>query len=76
MTLDDVVGIAAGSAAERGDIPGTIGEDFPVFGQPYRAITDAQWAEARSIAMERHKAMNWLCGDAPRNRWDDSPTDT
>jgi len=26
--------------------------------------------------MERHKALNWLCGFAPGNRWDETPTDT
>lgn len=32
--------------------------------------------DATSIIMERHFALNWLCGMAPGNRWDETPTDT
>ncbi len=76
MTRDDVVKMAAHLAAEKGDIPAVIGNDFPVFGRSYRDITSEEFAVVTSIAMERHKALNWLCGYAPRNRWDETPTDT
>jgi hypothetical protein len=76
MTFEDIIKITAHRAAEKGDIPAVISDDFPAFGRPYREITAEQYSEATSIAMERHKALNWLCGYAPRNRWDKTPTDT
>ena len=42
----------------------------------YRDLTDEEWSSIRSIAFERHFALNWLCGYAPDNRWDETPTDT
>lgn len=51
-------------------------EDFSVFGKPYRELSDDEWSTVRSITMERHFALNWLCGYAPGNEWDETPTDT
>jgi hypothetical protein len=76
LALSDVVRLAAEQAASRGDIPAAIGGDFPVFGRAYAQASSEEWAQATSIAMERHRALNWLCGYAPRNRWHDTPTDT
>jgi antitoxin component of RelBE/YafQ-DinJ toxin-antitoxin module len=76
MSLSDVVRLAAEQAASRGDIPAAVEEDFPVFGRSYARASAEQWAQATSIAQERHRALNWLCGYAPRNRWHDTPTDT
>lgn len=33
------------------------------------------WSPAVAIARERLHALNWLCGYAPGNRWDDTPED-
>jgi len=76
LTLSDVVRMAAEQAALCGDIPAAIEGDFPVFGKSYAQASSEEWAQLTSIVMERHKALNWLCGYAPRNRWDETPTDT
>jgi hypothetical protein len=76
LTFEKIIGMSAAAARERGDLPAVIGDDFPVFGRPYRDATPDEYATLTSIAMERHRAFNWLCGRAPRNRWDETPTDT
>ena len=40
----------------------------------YRHLAPEQHAEAHSIAVERHHALNWLCGEGAS--WDDVPLDT
>jgi hypothetical protein len=37
-------------------------------------LSDDEYSYCRSLAVERHKALNWLCGYA--ERWDKVPTDT
>lgn len=76
VSLEDVVREAAAHAASNGDIPTPIDGDFPVFGKAYARISAEEWFRATSIALERHRALNWLCGRAPRNRWEDTRTDT
>jgi hypothetical protein len=75
-TLDDVVRMTAQMAAKDGQLPPLIADDFPVKGKAYRDLTDDEWAEVRSITAERHCALNWLCGYAPGNDWDNTPTET
>lgn len=75
-SYDDIVRLTARHAASDGKIPVAIDEDFPARGKAYRDLSADEWAEVRSITMERHHALNWLCGHAPSNRWDDTPTDT
>jgi hypothetical protein len=75
-TFDDVVRISAKLASERGTIPTQIDGDFPLLGKAYRDASAQEFAQANSIAMERHFALNWLCGYAPGGRWDETPTDT
>ncbi|MCC6521595.1 MAG: DUF4272 domain-containing protein [Polyangiaceae bacterium] len=72
----DVVRLAARTAAERGTIPAALEDDFPALGRPYRELSELDFSRLRSIAAERHFALNWLCGCAPGHRWDDTPTDT
>jgi hypothetical protein len=67
---------AAPRAAAGGHIPAPIDEDFPAFGRAYRDLSPEQWSLANSIAVERHFALNWLCGHARGNRWSATPTDT
>ena len=76
LRLSKVVQMSAEKAASDGLFGVPLGDDFPAFGRPYRDISSDEWSQATSIAMERHKAFNWLCGYAPGNRWDDTPTDT
>ena len=40
----------------------------------YRHLAPEQHAEAHSLAVERHHALNWLCGAG--ESWDDVPLDT
>lgn len=75
-SFDDIVRVASARAAENGDIPPCVDNDFPAFGKAYRDLSSEQWAAIRSITMERHTALNWLCGYAPENQWDQTPTDT
>lgn len=74
--FEDIVRMAAHQSAKGGSLPPPIADDFPARGKAYRDLTDEEWSDVRSITMERHFALNWLCGYAPRNRWDETPTDT
>ena len=76
LTLVDVIRMAAEKAAADGLFERAIDGDFPVRGRSYAQLTADEWAEVTSIAMERHKAFNWLCGYAPGNKWEDTPTET
>jgi hypothetical protein len=76
MTLDDIVRAAARQAHANGDVPTLIGDDFPAHAKAYKYLSDGEWSQMMSIAVERHKALNWLCGFAPGNLWDATPTDT
>ncbi len=73
---DDVVRISASNGVQEGLIPKCIDEDFPAKGKAYRDLSEEEWSEVTSITVERHFALNWLCGYAPGNRWDETPTDT
>jgi hypothetical protein len=75
-SYDDIVRFTAQKFAAEGRMPPCIEEDFPAKGKAYRKLSDEEWAEVRSITMERHFALNWLCGYAPGNDWDKTPTDT
>jgi hypothetical protein len=68
--------MTAAVAAEAGDIPAALAEDFPAFGKPYRELSAQEYSIATSIAMERHRALNWICGRAPGNQLDLTPLDT
>jgi hypothetical protein len=74
LELDEIVRETARAAREAGDIPEPIDQDFPAFGKPYRDLSTEEYEEATSIAMERHFALNWLCGYS--RDWDETPTDT
>jgi len=75
-SFDDIVRLAAAKAAQDGVIDQPIDGDFPAFGKAYRDLSEQEWAKIRSITMERHFALNWLCGHAPGGRWDETPTGT
>lgn len=75
-SLDTIVRNVASRMAADGLLPTPIDEDFPVLGRAYRDLSADEWASAQSIAMERHFALNWLCGYAPEKEWDETPTDT
>jgi len=73
---DEIVRFTARRAQEDGSIPTCLDDDFPAKGKAYRDLTEEEWREVTSIAAERHLALNWLCGYAPGNRWDETPTET
>lgn len=75
-SYQDIVHRVANAAQERGDVHPVIGDDFGVKGKPYAQLSEEEWSEVRSISMERHYALNWLCGFSPNNDWDQTPTDT
>jgi hypothetical protein len=74
-SYDDIVRFTAKKLDEEGRMR-AIDEDFPAKGKASRELSDDEWSEVRSITMERHIALNWLCGYAPNNEWDETPTDT
>jgi hypothetical protein len=75
-TMDQVIEMSANFSVENGSFDKTIGNDYPAFGKAFREITEEEFLTVRSISQERHKALNWLCGYAPGNRWAETPTDT
>jgi hypothetical protein len=54
----------------------SIADDYPAKGKAYRDLNTEEWAEVRSVTVERHFTLNWLCGYAPLNDWDRTPTGT
>jgi Domain of unknown function (DUF4272) len=75
-TIEQIIERAAIKGAQDWDFPNPIGSDFPAMGKPYRDLSFEEFAILTSIAQERHKALNWLCGLSPSGRWADTPTDT
>lgn len=75
-SFDQIVRDVAKEAFRRGDFHEIIDDDFPAKGKAYRDLTDEEWSDVRSITIERHKALNWLCGYAEGNRWERTRTDT
>ncbi len=76
LTMEAVIGMSASKAAEEHAFGEPIDSDFPVFGKPFGKMNATEFASVTSIAQERHKAFNWLCGYAPGNQWSETPTDT
>lgn len=74
-TLDDIVKFSANRCKEEERLQ-VIDQDFAVHGKAYRDLSAEEWFEVRSITFERHFALNWLCGYAPGDQWDETPTDT
>jgi hypothetical protein len=72
--LHGIIGHTAQKAYAAGDIGQPISEDFPWRGNAYRDLNDHDYSLATSIAVERHVAFNWLCGEG--ESWDETPTDT
>ena len=75
-TLDDIITMTARSAYSKGEISNVIDDDLAFRGQAFRNLGESDFNEAASIIIERHYALNWLCGFAPKNNWDETPTDT
>jgi hypothetical protein len=73
-TFDQLIAATAMRGYEQGVLPAPIRGDFRAYGKVYRHLAPEQHAEAHSIAVERHHALNWLCGAG--ETWNDVPLDT
>lgn len=72
-SYDQLVRIVAKESARSGLLDAVVDEDFCAMGKAYRDLQGDEWAMVRSITVERHFALNWLCGRAPGNRWEETP---
>ena len=72
--FEQLIAVAALRGHELGLLPAPIRGDFPAFGTAYRSLPADRQLEALSIAYERHRALNWLCGLG--GSWAETPTDT
>jgi hypothetical protein len=75
-TIEQIIERTARRYARFGRLPNAIAGDFPALGKPYRDLSSDEFAILSSIARERHRALNWVCGDSPTGRWEDTRTDT
>jgi hypothetical protein len=73
-TFEQLVGATAMRGYEQGMLPSPLRGDFRAFGKAYRQLSEAEHAEALSIAYERHYALSWLCGAG--KSWDAVTVDT
>ena len=73
-SFDALIAATAMRGFEDGVLPAPTRGDFAAFGRVYRQLSPEQYAEVRSIAVERHHALNWLCGAG--GGWDNVPLDT
>jgi Domain of unknown function (DUF4272) len=73
-SFEQLVAVAAMRGYERGLLPSPLRGDFPAFGTGYRELTPFQRDEVASIAYERHRAFNWLCGAG--RAWAETATET
>jgi hypothetical protein len=73
-TFDQLIAATAMRGYEQGVLPAPMRGDFRAYGKVYRHLSPEQHAEAHSLAVERHHALNWLCGSG--ETWDDVPLDT
>jgi len=74
-SYDEIIKLTVAKAAEAG-LTTIVNDDFSLMGKAYGDLSDEEWSEIKSITMERHFALNWLCGFAPKNQWDETPTET
>lgn len=74
--IEQIIERTARNGARSGRLLEPIGRDFPANGKPYSDLSSDEFATLTSIAQERHKAFNWLCGFSPTGRWTDTRTDT
>lgn len=73
-SLDQLIAATAMRGSERSLLPPPLRGDFRAYDKVYRHLASAELAEAHSIALERHRALNWLCGRG--ESWDGVPLDT
>lgn len=74
QSFEQLIAATAMHGFESGLLPAPLRGDFRAFDAVYRNLTPSQHAVTHSIALERHHALNWLCGLG--TTWEDVPTDT
>jgi hypothetical protein len=62
MTFQQIIQEAAEQAHLTGDAPPPIDGDLPAFGKAYATLSAREYLNATAIALQRHFALNWLCG--------------
>lgn len=67
---------AAETARQRKFVSRTVKDDVPILGKPYAKLSPKEQVDAYFVAVERHRALNWLCGYSERGDWDTTQTDT
>ncbi len=72
IELNAAIREVASEAAAAGFFPDPIGNDFPVDGHAYRTVSPEIRDTLAAIAIERLRALNWLCGLSAN--WGDVPT--
>jgi hypothetical protein len=73
-SFEQLIAVAAMRGYERGLLPSPLRGDFAAFDNGFRELTPAQRAEVLAIAWERHRALEWLCGEG--KSWNETPTPT
>lgn len=74
QSFDQLIAATAMHGYDSGLLPLPLRGDFRAFDSVYRHLTPSQHAVTHSIALERHRALNWLCGLG--STWEDVPTET
>jgi hypothetical protein len=74
QSFDQLIAATAMHGYDSGLLPLPLRGDFRAFDSVYRRLTPSQHAVTHSIAIERHRALNWLCGLG--STWEDVPTET
>jgi hypothetical protein len=75
-SFQDLVRAAVTAAHQGGAVQLVVDGDFMVKGKAYSNLSPEELSEVQSISLERHRGLNWLCGESPANEWDSTPTDT
>ena len=74
--FEEPVAAVAARAAADGVISHVLRGDFPIADLPFASLPQAEVMRLAAIAYGRQWALNWLCGLAPGNKWDETPTST
>lgn len=61
-TYPQIIKLAAEQAVENGWIKETAKDDFPAYGKAYSDLDEKERRLCHSIALERLRIFNWLCG--------------
>lgn len=74
-TYDQIIRHTAKTGYEQGILYLILEEDFAYQSKPFRTLSAQEFEQVSSVVAERCRALNWLCGRAPGNRWDETNPD-